>query len=824
MAINFSNTARAMYLRGSLNNSDSVSTVQVSSSVSGIQEDGAFYGWPAPPFYAVIDDGNASQEVVRVDVKVGAGANTEYTITRGTALGADSYQSVTKAHNGWAIIKPVWSAADATNALALGSILTGGSTINNSTASNVPITLRGAVGQSADLFAIKSSTDSTLFSIGSTGNVLLQKASPTLTIDSTSGDAHIFIRASAGSDRTLRYYTGSSPRWVLKSTNEAESGSNSGSNFQFARYSDAGTYIDSPLIINRSTGLVSLASLSVSGAATFTSAVTVGTPTTASHATTKTYVDTALALKFNASGGVLSGSLTGTTGTFSGQLSASSLVLSGAITGATTGAFSGAVSVGTPSGASDATTKTYVDTGLASKLNLTGGTLDGDLTVRDAIYLQGIGGSTTGGGAEIRAGGSQYTFVINPRGSGAGYQTNSEFYYDSSADMWVSETKFHSSNNMSTNGTFSAAGTITATSGMLSPDSTVTARSFIQSRNGVPTAEDLAMPNVFVAGAMPSSYTNKTWFYNTANMLFEYTLNGTDWLTQSNTTTEMKKLVAGGDQNSSIVIPNGAVKYRITFTTSPGYCYVSSLYGYTSTNGNTMAVKIQKKPFGGSWADHTTSTTQISNWPGFIFLPFDGLAWNTGTYTDQIRVEFTPTWINGNNISLSHLSLWGSYPSGKSTVYTTDGDQNVTFPTKLYHQGGSYIPKVTVSATAPSSPSDGDLWVDSSTPSWTAPTFQNSWTNYGSEWNTAGYYKDANGVVHLRGLVKSGSIGAIFTLPSGYRPTATWLFICASNSSATPPGYARVDVNNSGVVSLNTYSANSNNGWVSLDGITFATF
>ena len=83
---------------------------------------------------------------------------------------------------------------------------------------------------------------------------------------------------------------------------------------------------------------------------------------------------------------------------------------------------------------------------------------------------------------------------------------------------------------------------------------------------------------------------------------------------------------------------------------------------------------------------------------------------------------------------------------------------------------------------------------------------------------------DANGVVHLRGLVKSGSIGAIFTLPAGYRPTATWLFICASNSSATPPGYARVDINTSGSVSLNTYSANSNNGWVSLDGITFATF
>lgn len=54
---------------------------------------------------------------------------------------------------------------------------------------------------------------------------------------------------------------------------------------------------------------------------------------------------------------------------------------------------------------------------------------------------------------------------------------------------------------------------------------------------------------------------------------------------------------------------------------------------------------------------------------------------------------------------------------------------------------------------------------------WQAPTFVNSWVNYGSPYENAGYFKDSLGMVHMRGLVKNGTVGAaIFTLPAGYRP------------------------------------------------------
>lgn len=65
-----------------------------------------------------------------------------------------------------------------------------------------------------------------------------------------------------------------------------------------------------------------------------------------------------------------------------------------------------------------------------------------------------------------------------------------------------------------------------------------------------------------------------------------------------------------------------------------------------------------------------------------------------------------------------------------------------------------------------------------------APTFSNSWTNFGSGWLSASYMKDSLGFVHLEGAIKSGTSGlTAFTLPSGYRPTATIQFATASNAA-----------------------------------------
>jgi hypothetical protein len=82
-----------------------------------------------------------------------------------------------------------------------------------------------------------------------------------------------------------------------------------------------------------------------------------------------------------------------------------------------------------------------------------------------------------------------------------------------------------------------------------------------------------------------------------------------------------------------------------------------------------------------------------------------------------------------------------------------------------------------------------------------APAFQNSWINYssGSDGNhRAAFMRDAAGIVHLRGLIKTGAIGsAAFTLPIGFRPNVSpgfslgyIRFACVSNGLF---GSCRVD-------------------------------
>lgn len=95
-----------------------------------------------------------------------------------------------------------------------------------------------------------------------------------------------------------------------------------------------------------------------------------------------------------------------------------------------------------------------------------------------------------------------------------------------------------------------------------------------------------------------------------------------------------------------------------------------------------------------------------------------------------------------------------------------------------------------------------------------APAFLNGWVNYSIEYNSCAFRKDTLGYVHLKGLVKSGTIGyAIFQLPVGYRPAKRYLF----STSTNPNAYARLDIQVTGNVDPITGS----NNYYSLDGITF---
>lgn len=113
---------------------------------------------------------------------------------------------------------------------------------------------------------------------------------------------------------------------------------------------------------------------------------------------------------------------------------------------------------------------------------------------------------------------------------------------------------------------------------------------------------------------------------------------------------------------------------------------------------------------------------------------------------------------------------------------------------------------------------DDDVTVDGivappDSANWVTPTLAGTWVSYGAA-NTPGYFKDSEGVVHLRGLVKTGTINTtLFTLPAGYRPSRTIVRATVSNGSTL----GRLDIRADGVVLPVTGS----NVWYSLDNVTF---
>ncbi|MGG4398194.1 hypothetical protein ABEX25_28390 [Paenibacillus thiaminolyticus] len=101
------------------------------------------------------------------------------------------------------------------------------------------------------------------------------------------------------------------------------------------------------------------------------------------------------------------------------------------------------------------------------------------------------------------------------------------------------------------------------------------------------------------------------------------------------------------------------------------------------------------------------------------------------------------------------------------------------------------------------------VWVDAS--------LQNGWVNYGGSFNSAGYSKDDKGVVRLRGLIKSGTVGAVvaFMLPSGFRPMKGLIMSTATYSTAS--AFGAIEVKSNGAVHV----ISGGTVYVSLEGISF---
>lgn len=217
----------------------------------------------------------------------------------------------------------------------------------------------------------------------------------------------------------------------------------------------------------------------------------------------------------------------------------------------------------------------------------------------------------------------------------------------------------------------------------------VSTRRFLQLQDGVPT-NNLGLPTVSEMALFEKQFDNKSAFYDISKIKFE-TFDGTNWtdISLSITDTQKKRLV-GGDLTSSVSIPNGVIKYKITLA-AVSYVFLSSLYVYWSGNGNNTQVHIWKKHNSGNWQQHTSSTTLVTSWPGHLYLPFPSIPWHPnatlGSHFHDVAIEFIPDWVNGNAINLYNLELWGGYPAGKRRVFSVNEDMVVSFPRNIAANG-----------------------------------------------------------------------------------------------------------------------------------------
>lgn len=116
----------------------------------------------------------------------------------------------------------------------------------------------------------------------------------------------------------------------------------------------------------------------------------------------------------------------------------------------------------------------------------------------------------------------------------------------------------------------------------------------------------------------------------------------------------------------------------------------------------------------------------------------------------------------------------------------------------------------------------GERWIDidgATMPNGaTAPSLVNSWVAYGGSAGTPAFRKDRDGVVWLKGVIKSGTVAAgtpAFTLPVGYRPQEEKYFTVDGNGA-----HGTLQIQTDGDVCV----MNGSNLSITLDGLSFSTW
>lgn len=204
-------------------------------------------------------------------------------------------------------------------------------------------------------------------------------------------------------------------------------------------------------------------------------------------------------------------------------------------------------------------------------------------------------------------------------------------------------------------------------------------------------------------------------------------------------------LVASGTGAVNSNVFRGATNWR-TSATSGGVVLYLNGGGYGIVGNNFYDIDL---------SGYTNNNSVVMDGPGTSQTNFIGIQVDTGSLTGcVIGSGVTSTkWIGGSNQATTPFVQNNTAAQQSNDILLTSSK--------------SFIGSIDIAA-------------------YTAPTLLNSWVNYGGGEAVAGYYKDALGIVHIKGLVKSGTTTPgtnIFVLPAGFCPTDSHWFATTSNGS-----------------------------------------
>ncbi len=220
---------------------------------------------------------------------------------------------------------------------------------------------------------------------------------------------------------------------------------------------------------------------------------------------------------------------------------------------------------------------------------------------------------------------------------------------------------------------------------------------------------------------------------------------------------------------------------------------IKVLYNTFEQDGATNAAAAEDRTLINLKGQSTARVTQVDITGNVL----DG-GGTTGALTSLIRLQYTTNVRIHENV-LKNTGSATEVSAGLGAIST-----DIAYSNKL---DGTISSSVAVDATA--TKTRGVFF---------APTLLNSWVNSGCGtpcWETAGFMKDGDNIVHLKGSIKNGTTTSgtvLFTLPAGYRPKLYQKFAVVSST-----GTGEINVAPNGEVIL----IQGGNTQLLLDGIRF---